>query len=150
MTTPPLFKLRTGTRPLLISMPHVGTHIPLALRERMTPEALTVPDTDWHLEPLYEFAQVLGASVIAATHSRYVVDLTVCLTTEGTRPGPETRRPCPTDTSDEAPPLSRGQAPEQSGGAERREAYWRPYHQTLGRPSSAHCARDTGRLRSGT
>jgi len=131
MTTPPLFKLRTGTRPLLISMPHVGTHIPLALRERMTPEALTVPDTDWHLEPLYEFAQVLGASVIAATHSRYVVDLNRPPGDENLYPGQNTTGLCPTDTFDEAPLYLEGQAPEQSEVLERREAYWRPYHQTL-------------------
>ena len=27
-TTEPPFRFRQGTRPLLISMPHVGTHVP--------------------------------------------------------------------------------------------------------------------------
>ena len=131
MTTPALFKLRTGTRPLLISMPHVGTHIPLALRERMTPEALMVPDTDWHLELLYEFAQDLGASVIAATHSRYVVDLNRPPDNENLYPGQNTTGLCPTDTFDEVPLYFEGRAPGQSEVLERHKAYWRPYHQTL-------------------
>ena len=131
LTTLAPFKLRSGTRPLLVSMPHVGTHIPLTLQERMTPEALTVPDTDWHLEPLYEFAQVLGASVIAATHSRYVVDVNRPPDNENLYPGQNTTGLCPTDAFDETPLYLEGQAPEQSEVLERREAYWRPYHHAL-------------------
>lgn len=131
MTTPPLFKLRQGDRPLLISMPHVGTYIPPALQERMTPDALTVPDTDWHLELLYEFAATLGASVIAATHSRYVVDLNRPPDDENLYPGQNTTGLCPTDTFDEAPLYLDGQVPAQSEVLERRERYWHPYHETL-------------------
>jgi len=71
----PAFSFRAGHRPLLISMPHVGTHVPPTLRPRMTEAALQVPDTDWHLETPYDCADTLGASVLVATHSRYVVDL---------------------------------------------------------------------------
>ena len=35
-TTEPAFRFRQGTRPLLISMPHVGTHVPGALLARFT------------------------------------------------------------------------------------------------------------------
>jgi hypothetical protein len=74
-TTEPAFHFRQGTRPLLISMPHVGTHVPPALAARLTDEGQRVPDTDWHLERLYDFADELGASVLVATHSRFVIDL---------------------------------------------------------------------------
>ncbi len=74
-TTEPPFRFRAGTRPLLISMPHVGTHVPPPLAARLSEEARRVPDTDWHLERLYDFADALGASVLVATHSRYVIDL---------------------------------------------------------------------------
>jgi N-formylglutamate deformylase len=114
---------------LLISIPHVGTHISPALQEWMTPEALTVPD--WHLEALYDFAATLGASVIAATHSRYVVDLNGPPDKENLYPGQNTTGLCPTDTFDEVPLYLDGQVPAQSEVLERREAYWRPYHQTL-------------------
>ncbi len=131
MTTPPLFKLCAGNRPLLISMPHVGTYIPPALQERMTADALTVPDTDWHLEALYEFAGTLGASVIAATHSRYVVDLNRPPDNENLYPGQNTTGLCPIDTFDEVPLYRDGQVPAQREVLERRETYWRPYHQAL-------------------
>jgi len=64
-TDEPSFRFRAGTRPLLISMPHVGTHVPPALAARLTGEARQVPDTDWHLARLYDFADALGASVLA-------------------------------------------------------------------------------------
>ena len=73
--TKPVFRLHQGTQPLLISMPHVGTYVPPELAKRFTPEAREVPDTDWHLERLYAFAETLGASLLIATHSRYVMDL---------------------------------------------------------------------------
>ena len=37
--------------------------------------ARAMPDTDWHVDELYAFAPSAGATLIAATHSRYVVDL---------------------------------------------------------------------------
>ena len=63
------FTYHAGRGPLLVSMPHTGTHIPDALAQRMTEIAHTVPDTDWHLERLYDFLDALGASVLIATHS---------------------------------------------------------------------------------
>jgi N-formylglutamate deformylase len=48
-TDTPAFHFRAGARPLLISIPHGGTHIPPALAARLTDEGRRVPDTDWHL-----------------------------------------------------------------------------------------------------
>ena len=56
-----IFTLHRGTRPLLLSLPHVGTHIPYALQSRYQSRAQAVEDTDWHLERLYGFARELGA-----------------------------------------------------------------------------------------
>jgi N-formylglutamate amidohydrolase len=75
ITREPAFKFHQGTRPLLLSMPHAGTYVPPAIAARLTDEARHVPDTDWHLPLLYDFAVELGASVLVATHSRYVVDV---------------------------------------------------------------------------
>ena len=97
-TTEPPFRFRQGTRPLLISMPHVGTHVPPQLAARLTDEARQVPDTDWHLERLYDFADELGASVLVATHSRYVVDLNRPPDGAEPLPGPEHRPACARST----------------------------------------------------
>ena len=40
------YRLEPGTIPLLVSFPHVGTHVPPAIAARLTPLAATVPDTD--------------------------------------------------------------------------------------------------------
>ena len=72
ITLPP-FVFHQGTQPLLVSMPHAGTYVPPALAARFTPEARQVPDPDWHMERLYAFAKDMGASLLVATHSRYVV-----------------------------------------------------------------------------
>jgi len=56
------FRFTDGTSPLLISVPHAGTHIPDDLRPRMTDLADELPDTDWHVDRLYDFAPAMGAA----------------------------------------------------------------------------------------
>ena len=129
----PPFILREGTAPLLISMPHVGTHLPAAIAARVTDEARHVPDTDWHLETLYDFAAELGASVLIATHSRYVVDLNRPPDGSSLYPGQSVTGLCPVDTFDDTPVYLPGQEPGDEEVQARREAYWRPYHEALER-----------------
>lgn len=131
-TTEPPFRFRQGTRPLLISMPHVGTFVPPALSARLTDEAQGVPDTDWHLERLYDFADALGASVLVATHSRYVIDLNRPPDGASLYPGQSVTGLCPVDTFDNTPlyrnPLD---TPTEAEIATRRDAIWHPYHAQL-------------------
>ncbi|HIC79828.1 MAG TPA: hypothetical protein EYP07_02530, partial [Kiloniellaceae bacterium] len=70
-----IFTFKEGSLPLLVSMPHSGTHIPPEMAARMTDAGRSVPDTDWHIPELYGFLAELDVSVLQATHSRYVVDL---------------------------------------------------------------------------
>lgn len=130
-TAEPPFRFRRGTRPLLISMPHVGTHLPPALAARLTAEARHVPDTDWHLERLYDFADELGASVLVATHSRYVIDLNRPPDDQNLYPGQDTTGLCPVDTFDKTPLYAAGDVPGEAEIAARRDAIWYPYHRQL-------------------
>lgn len=130
-TTEPAFRFRQGSHPLLISMPHVGTHVPAALAARFTDEARLVPDTDWHLERLYDFADALGASVLVATHSRYVIDLNRPPDNENLYPGQDTTGLCPVDTFDKTSLYAAGDVPGEGEIAARRDAIWHPYHQQL-------------------
>lgn len=127
-----IFKYTHGAVPLLISVPHSGTHIPDDLAAKMTPEALTTPDTDWHVDSLYDFAGGLGAHMLVATHSRYVVDLNRPATDENLYPGQNTTGLCPVDTFDEKP-VYKDQAdhPDTAETARRTEFYWKPYHNKL-------------------
>jgi formiminoglutamase len=69
------FEFRRGKSPLLISMPHPGTQLPRELGDLMTAEAKTLPDTDWHIPLLYDFAGEMGAGIISARYSRFLIDL---------------------------------------------------------------------------
>lgn len=124
------FLFREGKAPLLVSMPHVGLHIPDDIANRMTPLALTVSDTDWHIDRLYDFLDDLGALVIVATHSRYVVDLNRPPDGASLYPGQATTGLCPATTFD-GEPLYKDDAPDEAEIARRVAGYWEPYHARL-------------------
>lgn len=131
-TTEPPFRFRQGTRPLLISIPHCGTHVPPALAARFTEEARQVHDTDWHLERLYDFADELGASLLVATHSRYVIDLNRPPDGASLYPGQSVTGLCPIDTFDDTPIYAdAADKPSDAEIAARRDAIWQPYHAKL-------------------
>lgn len=71
---------RARLTPIVASVPHSGTHVPLEVLERLDPGARHLPDTDWHVDRLFEFLPDLGVTVLRATHSRYVADLNRALT----------------------------------------------------------------------
>lgn len=116
---------------MLISMPHIGTEIPDAMRDQLVPRALAVEDTDWHLFRLYNFAKTLGASVLTPRYSRYVIDLNRPPDDVPMYPGGANTELCPTKffTGDHL--YQEGGAPTSVERAERLTKYWRPYHQAL-------------------
>ena len=56
-----LFTVRAGSGPLILSVPHAGTLLPPDIARRLTPEARGLPDTDWYVDDLYDFAGAIGA-----------------------------------------------------------------------------------------
>jgi N-formylglutamate deformylase len=124
-------RLIQGRLPLLISIPHMGTFIPPDLKRRMTPEALALPDTDWHVDKLYWFAESMGASLLMATHSRYVVDLNRPQDDRHLYPGQVKTGLCPLETFDGAPVYREGEAPDEIEKVNRVASYWLPYHEAL-------------------
>lgn len=136
MSTEP-FIFRGGATPLLVSIPHGGTFLPPALEARMTPAALQLPDTDWHVPRLYDFLEEMGAAVIEATYSRYVVDLNRDPDGKSLYEGASNTELCPTTTFGEEAIYKPGQAPSDGEIEERRETVWRPYHDALAGELSA-------------
>lgn len=120
-----------GTAPLFITMPHVGTAIPAGMAKRLNSEALTVPDTDWHIEKLYAFAREMSASVLQAKWSRYVVDLNRPPNDQSLYPGQATTGLCPVVSFNGGEIYQAGQQPDAAEIALRREQYWRPWHDKL-------------------
>jgi N-formylglutamate deformylase len=124
------FTLAQGSLPLLVSVPHAGTEIPVDLRQAFTDKALQVEDTDWHLEKLYTFATKLGASLIAPRYSRYVIDLNRPPDNQPMYPGSNNTELCPTRafTSES---IYRVSPPDLTEIERRKALYWQPYHAAL-------------------
>ncbi len=126
-----VFDFREGSSPLLVSIPHDGRTLLPGQAECMTDAGRALPDTDWHVRELYSFVEDLGASVIAANYSRYVIDL---------------NRP-PSDASLYENQLATGLCPRQTFAGQdiyldresvssreqetRVQAYWQPYHDRI-------------------
>lgn len=136
------FHLHRGTAPLLVSLPHNGSFIPVDIAERMHPLAQASPDSDWHVDLLYDFAVGLGASVIKPLASRYVVDLNRPADGHALYPGRTETGLLPTMMFDGAAIYRDGEIPGPDETAARVEQYWRPYHAALAaeiaRMRSAH------------
>lgn len=128
---PPVFTFHEGRVPLLISMPHVGTYVPPSIAARLRAPAGQVPDTDWHLERLYDFAKAMGTSLLVATHSRYVIDLNRPPDGASLYPGQSVTGLCPVDSFDDAPLYEPGDVPQAAEIRARRETLWQPYHARL-------------------
>ncbi len=130
MTTMTPFDFRRGTAPLLISFPHAGTELTPAVRAGLVEDGLLLSDTDWHIDRLYAFAAELGASLLVARYSRYVVDLNrppddaplYATATPGLFPGV---------LFDGGPLFRPGLEPVPAERQRYLDAIWRPYHATL-------------------
>lgn len=136
-----IFRSSAGSTPLLISVPHDGREIPHEILTRMTAAGQSIPDTDWHIAELYDFAAEIGASTVVADYSRYVVDLNRAADDAALYPGQVVTGLCPEQTF-------AGEALYKDGGVgdaerlDRIQSYWLPYHNhirdTLDALKSAH------------
>lgn len=122
------FSLERGDSPLLISIPHDGRELAPGMESRMTPEGLALPDTDWHVRRLYEFARLFGATVLAAKFSRYVVDLNRASTDEVLYDGQLSTGLCPAKTFSGSPVYIDAKGCDAAEQQQRTREYWQPYH----------------------
>ncbi|MGB9088164.1 MAG: N-formylglutamate deformylase [Pseudomonas farsensis] len=122
-----VFSFHQGQLPLLISIPHAGLKLTDTVRDGLVPAARSLPDTDWHIPQLYDFARGLGASVVAAQYSRFVIDIN----------RPDDDKPLyagattglyPATLFEGEPLFIEGKAPSAQQRAQYLEQIWRPYH----------------------
>ena len=126
-----VYTLHSGERPLLVSLPHVGTRIASEVRPSLVERALAVEDTDWFLEALYAFVKDLGASLIVPHHSRYVIDLNRPPENTPMYAGVNNTELCPTHFFSGDALYRAGCTPDAAEIDRRRKTYWQPYHDTL-------------------
>jgi len=128
-------EFQTGSSPLLISIPHAGTVLPPGLGERLTAEARQLPDTDWYVDRLYEFAKGMGASMLIAKAARLVVDLNRPSDDQPLYSADQTRLMTgvlPMQCFSGEAVYRTGEEPTTAETAERLTQYWQPYHRLLG------------------
>jgi N-formylglutamate amidohydrolase len=123
-----IFSFTAGDSPLLISIPHDGRSLMPGQGARMTEAGRSIPDTDWFIRELYGFAGELGASVIAANYSRYVVDLNRPANDAALYEGQVSTGLCPLKTFSGDDIYIAGESVTDDEQQERVDQYWHPYH----------------------
>lgn len=126
-----LYRYYPGIYPVVVNVPHAGTQLPPLMAERLTREAVTLPDTDWYVDRLYNFARDMHVHLLVAQNSRYVVDLNRNRQPETLYPGAFNTDVVPRYTFDEQPVYKKGDEPSSIELQERISAYWTPYHNKL-------------------
>jgi len=127
-------RLQCGSSNLLISVPHSGIRVPPALLEVFSEESRGLPDTDWFVDRLYQWAPEMGAGMIVAPMSRYVVDLNrppddaPLYDTAG---GSLQTGLVPVRAFSGTAIYAAGAEPDPVQARTRVEEYWKPYHQCL-------------------
>jgi formiminoglutamase len=119
-----------GDGPVILGMPHVGTQVPDAIAARLNSEGLVLRDTDWHIDRLY--ADLLpGATIVAATFHRYVIDANRDPSGASLYPGASTTELVPTTNFDGAPIWRPGAEPTADDIVHARAQFHAPYHAAL-------------------
>lgn len=122
------YSFHAGDIPLLVSVPHDGRKLPDDVAAQMTDAGRALPDTDWHVARLYEFARQLGAFMIIANYSRYVVDLNRPADDAALYEGHRVTGLCPTQTFAGRDIYAHDVSIDLNG---RVRQYWRPYHDKI-------------------
>ena len=123
--------ITSGEAPLLVSLPHTGTHLPPELMPKVVSPWLARKDCDWWIETLYDFAADLGATIIRTALSRTLIDVNRDPTGVSLYPGQATTELCPTTTFDGEPLYREGMAPDAADIAGRCRLAFDPYHAAI-------------------
>jgi N-formylglutamate amidohydrolase len=91
----------------------------------------------------------MGASTLSARWSRYLIDLNRPPENTNLYPGQDTTGLCPVDTFGRERLYREGMEPDEAEVQRRLERYWRPYHTSCARSSTA-CWRCTAAWCCGT
>ena len=123
-------EITRGDSPLILGLPHTGTHVPDQIRNRLNDRGQDLTDTDWHIHTLYD-GLVLGATSVRATFHRYVVDANRDPSGDSLYPGQNTTGLCPQTDFDGHGIWRDGEIAKPDEIAERAELFHQVYHKAL-------------------
>ncbi len=121
---------RQGSSPIILGLPHTGTHVPSGIREKLNQTGRLLTDTDWHIHTLYD-GLLPDVTTVRATFHRYVIDANRDPTGTSLYPGQNTTGLIPLTDFDERPLWLAGQEPDEAETARRVGEFHRPYHEAL-------------------
>ncbi|MBK0327992.1 N-formylglutamate deformylase [Rhodobacteraceae bacterium F11138] len=121
-------EIHQGNSPVVLGLPHTGTHVPDGILADLNDRGRGLDDTDWHIHRLYD-GVLPGATTVRATFHRYVIDANRDPSGESLYPGQNTTGLVPlTDFDGHDIWVS---APTQADMEARRRSFHAPYHAAL-------------------
>ncbi|TDK45682.1 N-formylglutamate deformylase [Antarcticimicrobium luteum] len=117
-----------GEGPVILALPHTGTHVPDRILARLTPRGQVLADTDWHVERLYG-GLLKGATTVRALFHRYVIDANRGPGNDSLYPGQNTTGLVPLTDFDGEPIWT--EVPDAAETARRLADWHVPYHAAL-------------------
>lgn len=117
-----------GEGPIVLGLPHSGTHLPDEIFARLTPLGQTLGDTDWHVDRLYD-GLLDGVTTVRANFHRYVIDANRDPSGASLYPGQNTTGLVPMTNFDGEPLWL--EEPDADEIEARRIAWHAPYHAAL-------------------
>ena len=122
--------VKKGSSPLVLGLPHTGTHVPEDIRAKLNEEGRLLRDTDWHIDTLYA-GLIDEATTVRATFHRYVIDANRDPSGKSLYPGQTTTGLVPVSTFDNTPIWLEGEQPDDAEIKRRVEMFHAPYHAAL-------------------
>ncbi len=126
--TPPPVSVTRGSAPVILAMPHAGTWLPPEVKAALNARGLSLADTDWHIDRLYE-GLLPEATIVKANVHRYVIDANRPPDDQSLYPGQNTTGLVPLTDFDGQPIWLT--PPDAAEKARRLAAFHRPYHAAL-------------------
>ena len=123
-----VFSVTQGNGPIVLGQPHVGTHVPSDIFDRLNARGQGLDDTDWHIAQLYE-GLLDDVTVVSSHIHRYVIDANRDPSGRSLYPGANTTELVPTTDFDGEPIWDR--PPTSDEITERTENFHAPYHAAL-------------------
>jgi formiminoglutamase len=123
-------EVTSGNLPIVLGLPHTGTHIPEHIAKKLNATGLEMADTDWNIHQLYDGLMEEVSSVRTLVH-RYVIDVNRDPSGQSLYPGQNTTGLCPTTDFEGQPIYLDGQEPDANEIKNRCEIFHSPYHAAL-------------------
>ena len=125
------FSFYEGNSPLLVSIPHDGRLLSDDINKLFKEKFIELPDTDWHMNRLYESFKDTQWNIISANFSRYVVDLNRSSDDTKLYKDYQSTGLCPIKSFSGEHLYSDDNEISELTIKRRVESYWKPYHDKI-------------------